>query len=551
MPSCNMFFVYSFLFFCLVLTENTSGEPLRTCEPIGVELCMGLGYNMTGMPNLGGNDAQQDADYSLKSFTPLIQYGCSQQLKLFLCSVYVPMCTEKVPNPIGPCRGLCESVRSRCYPVLQGFGFPWPDALNCSRFPVANNHEHMCMEGPKENVDVRAPVEPAVRKLECSPHSIKNGVPGCAPPNCRGTRMFNDAEKKIAEVWISVWALACIASSLASLITLTLGGGRVCAPPLVGLSLSYLLVGSGWAFRAFTGPTGSTCWTPDSAVLRPADGLPNLVCAFVFLLLYYFGMAANVWWVCLCAWWLARSSTSWSPERLRGLTSALHVCAWGFPALQTVIALVYRDVDSDELTGTCYIGNKNLFTLWYLALVPHFLYFCAGGLLLTIGWIFVLKAPKLPRNSLSTPLTQGQPRTERDFLGALATLYVVPIFVVMMSYFIEYSDREKWLSGDQKPSMWFFLLLRHFMSLFMGISSVLWIWCEKSAQVWKSALKRLGPRFKPNKNTIALKYSVPHHSGVISMQGSAYSGSRQSSHPHSSRKSSRSHHLRNGNETVI
>ncbi|KAH1025908.1 hypothetical protein HUJ05_010530 [Dendroctonus ponderosae] len=221
-------------------------------------------------------------------------------------------------------------------------------------------------------------------------------------------------------------------------------------------------------------------------------------------------------WVCLCAWWLARSSTSWSPERLRGLTSALHVCAWGFPALQTVIALVYRDVDSDELTGTCYIGNKNLFTLWYLALVPHFLYFCAGGLLLTIGWIFVLKAPKLPRNSLSTPLTQGQPRTERDFLGALATLYVVPIFVVMMSYFIEYSDREKWLSGDQKPSMWFFLLLRHFMSLFMGISSVLWIWCEKSAQVWKSALKRLGPRFKPNKNTIALKkylkiVSIPFH----------------------------------------
>ncbi|ERL95970.1 hypothetical protein D910_00712 [Dendroctonus ponderosae] len=92
---------------------------------------------------------------------------------------------------------------------------------------------------------------------------------------------------------------------------------------------------------------------------------------------------------------------------------------------------------------TCYIGNKNLFTLWYLALVPHFLYFCAGGLLLTIGWIFVLKAPKLPRNSLSTPLTQGQPRTERDFLGALATLYVVPIFVVMMSYFIEYSDSVK------------------------------------------------------------------------------------------------------------
>lgn len=109
-----------FLFSFAVFNGNALAEPLlRTCEPIRVELCMGLGYNMTGMPNLGGNDVQQEADYNLKSYMPLIQYGCSQQLKLFLCSVYVPMCTEKVANPIGPCRGLCESVRSRCYPVLQ------------------------------------------------------------------------------------------------------------------------------------------------------------------------------------------------------------------------------------------------------------------------------------------------------------------------------------------------------------------------------------------------------------------------------------------------
>lgn len=190
------------LFLVFILIGVVSSEPLlRTCEPIRVELCTGFGYNMTGMPNLGGNELQQEAEYYLKTFSPLIQYGCSTHLKLFLCSVYVPMCTEKVSNPIGPCRGLCENVRSRCFPVLQGFGFPWPDTLNCSRFPVENNHEHMCMEGPKDmGIDVTAPVGPAVPNFECPPKHFRKDLAGTCVPLCEGDFMFETNEKKFAEV---------------------------------------------------------------------------------------------------------------------------------------------------------------------------------------------------------------------------------------------------------------------------------------------------------------------------------------------------------------
>lgn len=191
----------SVVFFTLILEMGALEPLLRTCEPIRVELCTGLGYNVTGMPNLGGNELQQDADYTLKTFSPLIQYGCSSQLKLFLCSVYVPMCTEKVINPIGPCRGLCENVRSRCYPVLQGFGFPWPDALNCSRFPEENNHEHMCMEGPKDiGIDITAPVVSSIQNLECPPHQMKSKSTGNCVPICGSSYLFDSSEKKITEV---------------------------------------------------------------------------------------------------------------------------------------------------------------------------------------------------------------------------------------------------------------------------------------------------------------------------------------------------------------
>lgn len=141
--------------------------PAHQCEDIRIDVCRGIGYNVTSMPNFVGHELQSDAEVQLQTFMPLVQYGCSSQLLFFLCSVYSPMCTEKVPVMIGPCRPLCENVRSRCEPVLQELGFPWPVALNCSKFVPENTVDHMCMEGPppdeminmSHNYDSPSPVD--------------------------------------------------------------------------------------------------------------------------------------------------------------------------------------------------------------------------------------------------------------------------------------------------------------------------------------------------------------------------------------------------------
>lgn len=149
---------------------------VRTCEPIRVSLCQNVGYNRTGFPNLAGHDEQRDADLELHTFRPLLQSKCSPHIHLLLCSVFTPLCSEKVCisrvrfinavqiilflnppilllfaqvlKPIGPCRSLCESVRFHCEHFVRAFQLEWPTLLNCDRFLPANRVDQMCIEKP-------------------------------------------------------------------------------------------------------------------------------------------------------------------------------------------------------------------------------------------------------------------------------------------------------------------------------------------------------------------------------------------------------------------
>lgn len=261
-------------------------------------MCHGIGYGLTAMPNLVGHQTQADADFTLQTFLPLLQYGCSAQLNFFLCSVYVPMCNDKVPTLIGPCRGLCESVRSRCYPVLQGFGFPWPAALDCSKFPVENNHEHMCMRGPGE-MGLAESSFGSANPVPCPDEFVYMKRTAQCAQLCDADVMFNKADKHVAQVWITVWAGLCFATSLFAVFTLLLDSAPRDFPyPLTFLVLCYNVVSVGWCIRAAVGRNDVACH-PDpenpSNLLLSQGGLGSTNCVFLFILIYYFGNAAAVW----------------------------------------------------------------------------------------------------------------------------------------------------------------------------------------------------------------------------------------------------------------
>uniref|UniRef100_A0A3B4AGB3 FZ domain-containing protein n=1 Tax=Periophthalmus magnuspinnatus TaxID=409849 RepID=A0A3B4AGB3_9GOBI len=98
-------------------------------EHIG--LCNDLAYNFTVMPNLLGHVHQDDAGLEMHQFHPLVKVQCSPALKEFLCSVYAPECI--MGSARAPCRRTCERARAGCEPLMNKFGFTWPERLNCDK----------------------------------------------------------------------------------------------------------------------------------------------------------------------------------------------------------------------------------------------------------------------------------------------------------------------------------------------------------------------------------------------------------------------------------
>ncbi|KAG8435444.1 hypothetical protein GDO86_013397 [Hymenochirus boettgeri] len=104
--------------------------------PTELHLCHNVGYYKMRLPNLLDHETMPEVKQQASSWVPLLAKRCHRDTQLFLCSLFAPICLER---PIYPCRSLCEVVRDSCAPVMESYGFPWPEMLNCNKFPVDND----------------------------------------------------------------------------------------------------------------------------------------------------------------------------------------------------------------------------------------------------------------------------------------------------------------------------------------------------------------------------------------------------------------------------
>lgn len=139
----------------------------QKCEPIKIPLCLNyILYNETIYPNLLNHQRQEEAGMAVTQFEPLVKVKCSPDLRMFLCSVYAPVCTIML-KPLPPCREMCESARNGCENLMNKFGFQWPPILDCAQYPY-HQQDKMCVGENKTN---KATPVPTARPNSISPQT--------------------------------------------------------------------------------------------------------------------------------------------------------------------------------------------------------------------------------------------------------------------------------------------------------------------------------------------------------------------------------------------
>lgn len=465
------------------------------CEEITIPMCRGIGYNMTAMPNQLNHETQEEAGMEVHQFWPLVEINCSADLKFFLCSVYTPICIEEYQRPLQACRSVCERARDGCLPVMQRYGFVWPEKMQCDKLPVHGGPE-LCMAQDvyEQQQPASGPARPTKRpgsgagggrckpgsrakgcetsaggggggrydgpagpyddvmtagcECRCRPPLVPvdgtaarynnrtvsvAGVDNCAMP-CRGV-LFTDDEKDFASTWIALWSSICCVTTLMTLTTYTIDTQRFKYPekPIVFLSGCYLMVSLGYLIRVYAGHDAVAC-EPDGSVKYNASG--PTPCTLVFLLLYFFGMASSIWWVILAFTWFLAAGLKWGNEAIASYSQYFHLAAWLVPTVKSLGVLVMSAVDGDAFAGVCYVGNQNADNLKMFVLAPLVVYLALGVSFLLGGFVSLFR--------IRNVIKQQVGRSKADKLeklmiriGVFSVLYTVPASVVIGCHYYE------------------------------------------------------------------------------------------------------------------
>ncbi|XP_041918677.1 membrane frizzled-related protein [Alosa sapidissima] len=117
---------------------NSTYPPITSsCEPIQVQMCQGLSYNLTSFPNIWLSIAdQREAAAMLQQYRVLMELACFEPLRKLVCGMFLPQCSPR-GGVLQPCWSVCSAAEQQCAQALDLFSLSWP--FNCHLLPDSDD----------------------------------------------------------------------------------------------------------------------------------------------------------------------------------------------------------------------------------------------------------------------------------------------------------------------------------------------------------------------------------------------------------------------------
>ncbi|XP_059827306.1 frizzled-6-like isoform X1 [Hypanus sabinus] len=504
----------------LLVIPWSQGHSLFTCEPITIHQCEGLSYNMTFFPNKLEHYDQHIAAGAMEPFLPLMKLICSPDVRMFLCSAFVPACTEE-RQIVPPCRELCEKVLKDCEKLIETFGILWPEELQCDRLEYCNGGQHTSAiaSTPRSVTEKTSQMVVKDYGFWC-PRPLKNptghgssflGVGDCLPP-CPNM-YFRENELNFAKYFIGIVSIICLCSTLFTFLTFLIDVRRFRYPerPIIFYAVCYSMVSLMYIVGFIAGnnivcnKANEKLGTMETVVI----GAQNKGCTILFMLLYFFTMSGTVWWVILTITWFLAAGLKWSCEAIEQKALWYHSFAWGMPGIFTIMLLALNKVEGDNISGVCFVGLYDLNALRYFILTPLCLCVVVGLSLLLAGIISLNHVRQVIQHD-----ERNQEKLKKFMIriGVFSGLYLVPLVALLGCYIYEQALRTTWettwvhdycqdypipcpnqVEALTRPDLSLFMM-KYLMTLIVGIPAVFWVGSRKTCSEWanffQSARKR-------------------------------------------------------------
>ncbi len=317
------------------------------------------------------------------------------------------------------------------------------------------------------------------------------------------------------------WAVLCLISTTLTVLTFIIDTSRFKYPerPIIFLAVCYAFYSLAYIIRAIVGPNMISCdkviHHGQTTEFLIQEGLESTWCIVVFLILYFFGMASCIWWVVLTLTFFLAAGRKWGQEAIESLGSYFHLAAWAIPAVKTIVILIMRRVDGDELTGLCYVGNQDRAALTGFVLGPLIAYLVIGTIFILAGFLALFK---IRHNLKQDGANIRKLEKLMAKIGIFSVLYTVPATCVIGCFIYELLNVEQFSLMAQStncqvvegatdcslphsfPAVEVYYL-KVFMNLAVGICAAIWVVSSKTISAWTQFFSKLcGKRRKTQVN---------------------------------------------------